>query len=434
VRRTLAVSLAALLLLTAVCATASATTAVMSVTPNPVELGKAVTLDASSSTCSPGPCNYAWFDSGTWIASGRTATATFSAIGSQRLGLVVYDNTEKQSHSATTTLVVNAPAADTTAPTVTLTAPADGSSASGTVTMTADASDDRGVDHVTFRVDGNAVDTEGTAPYSYAWDSTTVADGSHTLSAQAVDAAGNVGTSSDATVTVSNAPPDTTPADYIPNLTQTVTGGTYGTLTPASNTEYRDCTVDWINLTNAHDVKFTNCNMGGLGGPQAGATRIMFSGGDFGPEGCSNGSAVHPTIAGSGSPAPSYITVDGVLIHDMTRGPACSSAHTEGFQVGSGTHLRFTNNTFRHNSIMDLFTRAWDTRGIQDVTIQGNYFGALAQDDGTNPGFYSLKITGNDPGRDVSGFHLVGNTCEAQPFSVVDAGSAVVENWGNTGC
>jgi len=39
------------------------------------------------------------------------------------------------------------------------------------------------------------------------WDSTTVANGSHTLSARATDPAGNIGTATSVTVTVSNAPP-----------------------------------------------------------------------------------------------------------------------------------------------------------------------------------------------------------------------------------
>ena len=49
-----------------------------------------------------------------------------------------------------------------------------------------------------------------TAPYTLAWDSTTVSDGAHTLSAEARDAANNVGSTS-VTVLVQNAPVMTGP-------------------------------------------------------------------------------------------------------------------------------------------------------------------------------------------------------------------------------
>jgi subtilisin family serine protease len=105
-----------------------------------------------------------------------------------------------------------APPADTTPPTVSITAPAPGATVSGTVTIAASASDDVGVARVELRVDGALLATDTAAPYSAAWDTTAVANGSHTLSARALDAAGNAATSAAVTVTVSNAapPPPTT--------------------------------------------------------------------------------------------------------------------------------------------------------------------------------------------------------------------------------
>jgi hypothetical protein len=47
------------------------------------------------------------------------------------------------------------------------------------------------------------------APYSISWDTTTVANGQVTLTAEAEDAAGNVGVSADVVVTVQNAAPVT---------------------------------------------------------------------------------------------------------------------------------------------------------------------------------------------------------------------------------
>jgi len=63
---------------------------------------------------------------------------------------------------------------------------------------------------VQFFVDGAAQGAEDTsAPYATAWNTTTVANGTHTLTARARDAAGNATTSAAVAVTVSNA--DTTP-------------------------------------------------------------------------------------------------------------------------------------------------------------------------------------------------------------------------------
>jgi hypothetical protein len=103
--------------------------------------------------------------------------------------------------------------ADVTPPTVSLTAPANGSTATGTVTVSANASDNVGVFGVQFLLDGANLGAEdATAPYSVSWNSTTATNGAHTLTAVARDAAGNRTTSTAVSVTVSNAAPvDTTP-------------------------------------------------------------------------------------------------------------------------------------------------------------------------------------------------------------------------------
>ncbi|MFI4921529.1 MAG: Ig-like domain-containing protein, partial [Gammaproteobacteria bacterium] len=94
---------------------------------------------------------------------------------------------------------------DTTPPTVSMTAPANGTTVSGTVTVSANASDNVGVVGVQFELDGAALGAEDTtAPYSVSWDSTTASNGSHTLTAVARDAAGNHTTATPVTVTVSN--------------------------------------------------------------------------------------------------------------------------------------------------------------------------------------------------------------------------------------
>ncbi len=85
---------------------------------------------------------------------------------------------------------------DSTAPAVSLTAPADGASVSGTVALAATAGDNVGVTRVDFYVDTTLVGSDATVPYTASWDSALYADGSHTVRAEAYDAAGNSRSSS----------------------------------------------------------------------------------------------------------------------------------------------------------------------------------------------------------------------------------------------
>lgn len=99
---------------------------------------------------------------------------------------------------------------DSNAPTVSMTAPTNGSTVSGvSVAVSADASDDTGVSGVQFKLDTNTnIGSEDTSsPYGVTWDSTAVADGSHTFIAVARDAAGNYATSTAVTITVDNTAP-----------------------------------------------------------------------------------------------------------------------------------------------------------------------------------------------------------------------------------
>lgn len=85
---------------------------------------------------------------------------------------------------------------ESVAPTVSLTAPANGSTASGTMSVTASATDNIGVTKVEFYVNGTLAATDTASPYVYSWNTANLAAGTYTLMAKAYDAAGNVGTSS----------------------------------------------------------------------------------------------------------------------------------------------------------------------------------------------------------------------------------------------
>lgn len=95
------------------------------------------------------------------------------------------------------------PVNDTTPPTATMTAPANGSTVSGVITVSANANDNIAVTGVQFLADGNPIGVEDTtSPYSISFDTSTLAPGSHSFSARARDAAGNFGNATPVTVTV----------------------------------------------------------------------------------------------------------------------------------------------------------------------------------------------------------------------------------------
>ena len=94
---------------------------------------------------------------------------------------------------------------DNEAPSVNIFSPTGGSTVSGLVEVEINATDNVGVSEVTLYANGFYVGTDTTAPYQFSWDSNQVADGSVTLSATAIDAAGNEGVTSDVNVTVKNA-------------------------------------------------------------------------------------------------------------------------------------------------------------------------------------------------------------------------------------
>lgn len=107
-------------------------------------------------------------------------------------------------------------AEDTVAPTVSITAPANGATVSGVVGIDASANDNIGVTRVDFLIDGSKVADDSESPYQYSWSSATVGNGSHTILARAYDTA----QSSDASITVNvlNEASDTENPNVVINL------------------------------------------------------------------------------------------------------------------------------------------------------------------------------------------------------------------------
>ena len=129
----------------------------------------------------------------------NTATLT---NGSHTITAVAKD-AAGNSATATETVTVSNSILDTTPPVVSITSPSNGSTISGTVNITANATDNVGVASVAFSVDGTQEGSLTASPYSISLNTTTLSNGSHTITAVAKDAAGNTSNAS-AAVTISN--------------------------------------------------------------------------------------------------------------------------------------------------------------------------------------------------------------------------------------
>jgi hypothetical protein len=163
------------------------------------------------------------------LASGTTHTLSIEGTGTRNPAsadnLVIVDAFDVTGAGGGTS--------DATPPSVSVTGPASGATVSGNTAITATASDNVGVAGVRFLVDGTPVGAEDTtAPYETTWNTATASNGSHTVTAQARDAAGNTTTSAGVTVTVSNT--DTTaPAVAITSPSNGAT--VFGTTTVTAN-------------------------------------------------------------------------------------------------------------------------------------------------------------------------------------------------------
>ena len=134
-----------------------------------------------------------------WSVSWNTAAV---GDGSHSLTAVATDTASHTTTSASVGVTV-----DNTAPGVSLTAPASGSTIVGTIPVTATASDANGVGSVTFVLDGSTqigADTNGADGWGIQWNSTAAANGPHQVTAVAADLAGNPTTSAPASITLDN--------------------------------------------------------------------------------------------------------------------------------------------------------------------------------------------------------------------------------------
>jgi fibronectin type 3 domain-containing protein len=132
-------------------------------------------------------------------------------------------------------LSVNCPlTVDTTLPTGGMTNPANGSVVTGTVPLTAAGADNTGIWKVDFQVDGVTKGTASASPFSFTWNSSTVPNGSHTLTAVVHDYPDNVLTST-ITVNVQNGGATAPGAPTLNSATGANASATLNWAAPASN-------------------------------------------------------------------------------------------------------------------------------------------------------------------------------------------------------
>lgn len=139
------------------------------------------------STCSLGNFSCSW-------------NTTALANGSHTVTVKAYDAAGNVGSATVTVTVSNLTVAvqtDTTPPVVQITNPLAGSLVKGMVSIAVSATDNVGVSQVSIYVDGTLRSTLYAAPYSYSWNTKKASTGTHTLTAKAWDAAGNVATASE---------------------------------------------------------------------------------------------------------------------------------------------------------------------------------------------------------------------------------------------
>jgi peptidoglycan/xylan/chitin deacetylase (PgdA/CDA1 family) len=130
--------------------------------------------------------------------------STTATNGTHTITAVATNSSNLMTTSGPVSVTVSNPLTPTP-PTVSVTAPVANATVTGTTTLSATAADAKAVSSVQFKVDGNNIGTaDTTSPYSVSWDSTSVANGTHTVTAVATNSSNLTTTSSSVTITVSN--------------------------------------------------------------------------------------------------------------------------------------------------------------------------------------------------------------------------------------
>jgi Bacterial Ig domain len=151
-----------------------------------------------------------FFVDGSLIGTDKTYPYSFSwssrsvPNGSHSFKSKAYDAATNSTTSAIVNITVNN---EFVPPTTSITSPLSGALLQGNVTVNATASDNVAVARVEFYADSTLIGIDNTFPYSISWNSMTIGDGSHVLSAKAWDTSENATTSAAVPITIDNNSP-----------------------------------------------------------------------------------------------------------------------------------------------------------------------------------------------------------------------------------
>jgi hypothetical protein len=352
---------------------------------------------------------------------------------------------------------------DSVAPTGSITAPAANATVSGTaVTLSATASDAlSGVSGVSFRIDGSSVATDTTSPYSVTWNSTTVANGTHTLTGFIADLAGNTYTTPARTFTVSNI---TTTAPATP------TGVAVGALTCDLTTNKVNTTLTWnassgatsyevygptsatscpagtCGVATANSLAITgltpNTTFSGTSGAAAGITvlarnAVGYSAGSprltFTTPSCSTNTApvvtiTGPTTASTYATSTNYIVLSGTASDNVSVSSITYTNQTSGFTATStGTTAWSTANIPLWAGANTLVVTATDNMGLTStdtLTVTFSSMSALPWPASTT----GTSLTG---GAEPSGAFW--NPVDQKLYIVSDSGTITRQNQDGSG-
>jgi len=230
---------------------------------------------------------------------------------------------------------------DTTAPAAT----AAETGSSGLITLSATATDNVGVTHVEFLVDGLLVGSDATSPYALTLDSTTLSNASHSLTARAFDAAGNVGTSATVNFTINNPVADTT----APAVTAAETGSS-GIIT--------------LSATATDNV---------------GVSRVEF--------------LVDGLLLGSDATSPYAVTLDSITLSNASHSLTARAFDAAG-NVGTSAAVNFTIN----NPVASAFTETESNGSIANANVVARSFGQIVGTMGnsTDKDYFKLSLNAGE--------------------------------------
>ncbi len=242
---------------------------------------------------------------------------------------------------------------DTTVPAASVTAPAAGT-VTGNVAVTAAGSDNVGVTGMTLAIDGSTVATSTSGSVSYSWNTTGLAAGSsHTITATATDACGNVSATASRSVTIAGTSGDVALTSGVAVTGQSVAASAWKYYSIAVPTGATNLTLATTNATGDVDI-YTQS-----GAKPTSSSYVCRPYGSTGNESCSatNPAAGTWWLGVYGYAAASY-TVTGTYTLGGTTYSISGSAGTTSATVTAGTKSA-TSDASNNYTITGLTAGTW---------------------------------------------------------------------------